>query len=122
MLANFSGETLIVPKATVLGIAEEVSEDILNRVNAKSVSDTKSPAKPPRKRKNEHLYIHLLQGKLDHLKPKEIRHIEPVLRKYAHMFHDENTNDFKGTKVTEHQILVGEASPIRKPHTKRLSL
>jgi len=33
--------------------------------------------------------------------------------KYAHVFHDENTNDFKGTKVTEHQI-VGDAKPIRK--------
>jgi hypothetical protein len=35
--------------------------------------------------------------------------------KYEHVFHDENTNDFKGTKVTEHQVLVGDASPIRKP-------
>jgi len=115
MLANFSGENLIVPKATVLGIVEEVSEDLVNRVNAKSVSDTKNPATPPRKRKNEHLYSHLLQGNLDHLKPEERHHIEPVLMKYAHVFHDENTKDFKGTEVTEHQILVGDASPIRKP-------
>ena len=122
MLANFSGETLIVPKTTVLGIAEEVSEDLVNRVNAESVTDTNSPARPPRKRKNEHLYSHLLQGKLDHLKPEERRHLEPVLMKYAHVFHEESTNYFKGSKVTEHHILVGDASPIRKPHTKRLSL
>jgi hypothetical protein len=32
MLANFSGEMYIVPKATVLGIAEEVSEELENRV------------------------------------------------------------------------------------------
>ena len=98
MLANFSGETLIVPIATVLGIAEEVSEDLVNRVNAESVSDTNSPARSPRKRKNEHLYSHLLQGKLDHLKPEERRYHEPVLMKYAHVIHDESTNDFRGTK------------------------
>ena len=97
----------------MLGIAEEVSEDLVNRVNAESVSDTNSPARP-KKRKNEHLYSYLLQGKLDHLKPEERRHFEPVLIKYAHVFHDESPNDFKGTKVTEPQIVVGDASPIRK--------
>ena len=38
-----------------------------------------------------------------------------MLVKYAHVFHGENNNDFKGTKVIEHQILVGDAKPIRKP-------
>ena len=49
------------------------------------------------------------------MKPDERRHIEPVLMKYAHVFHEENTNYLKGTKVIEHQILVGDAKPIRKP-------
>ena len=49
------------------------------------------------------------------MKPDERRHIEPVVVKDAHVFHDENNNDFKGTKVIEHQILVGDAKPIRKP-------
>jgi len=115
MLANFSGEILVVPKPTVFGIAEEVSGDLVKRVNAESEPDTNSPARPPRKRKNEHFYSHLLQGKLDHLKPEKRHHIEPVLTKYAHVFHDENTNDFKGTKVTEHQILISDAKPTRKP-------
>ena len=35
--------------------------------------------------------------------------------KYAHVFHDENTNDFKGTDVIEHEIIVGYAKPIRRP-------
>ena len=30
-------------------------------------------------------------------------------------FYDENSNDFKGTRVIEHEILVGDAKPIRKP-------
>lgn len=33
---------------------------------------------------------------------------------YAHVFHDKETNDFKGTDVIEHQIMVGDAQPIRR--------
>jgi hypothetical protein len=114
MLANFSGE-LTAPKATILGVAEEISEDLVDKINAKTGPDTDRPTKPPRKRKNELLYNRLLQEKLDHLKPDERRRIEPVLINYAHVFHDEKANDFKGTQVIEHRILVGDAKPIRKP-------
>jgi hypothetical protein len=114
MLANFSDETLILPKATIVGIAEEISESIVNRINAKAETNLNEPPKPPRKRKNEALYNKLLQGKLDHLTPEERQRIEPVLVKYAHIFHDEETNGFKGTSVIEHQIPVGDAQPIRR--------
>jgi len=33
MLANFSDQTLTVPKPTVLGIAEEASEPLIDRIN-----------------------------------------------------------------------------------------
>ena len=56
----------------------------------------------------------LLQGKLDHLPEAERKLNEPVLLEYTHVFHDEETNDFKGTDV-EHQILVGDVQPIRRP-------
>jgi hypothetical protein len=115
MLANFSDETLIPPKATIVGVAEEVSESVVNRINAKAETNMNEPPKPPRKRKNEALYNKLLQGKLDHLTPEERQHIETVLVKYANIFHDEETNDFKGTSVIEHQIPVGDARPIRRP-------
>jgi hypothetical protein len=81
--------------------------------------NTTEPIKPPRKRKNEVIYSKLLKGKLNHLTPEDRLHIEPVLVKYAHIFHDEETNDFKGTRVIEHQIPVGDAQPIRRPHTER---
>jgi len=41
--------------------------------------------------------------------------IEPILIKYAHIFHDEETNDFKGTNLIEHQIVLTGTWPIRKP-------
>jgi len=34
--------------------------------------------------------------------------------KYAHVFHDKETNDFKSTDIIEHQILVGDARPITR--------
>jgi hypothetical protein len=49
-LANFSEETLVIPKATVVGLAEEVSETIVNKINSPRESDSTSPNRPPRKR------------------------------------------------------------------------
>ena len=40
---------------------------------------------------------------------------EPVLIKYAHVFHGEDSNDFKSTDVIEHQIVLEDTRPIRKP-------
>jgi len=41
-----------------------------------------------------------------------------VLQKYAHVFHDEEINDFKSTDVIEHQILLEDNKPIRRPQYK----
>jgi len=41
-----------------------------------------------------------------------------VLQKYAHVFHDEETNDFKSTDVIEHQILLEDNKPIKRPQYK----
>ena len=57
----------------------------------------------------------LLHGKLDHLTPEDRQKIVPVLLRYAHVFHEESTNDFKRTNKIEHEILVGDARPIRRP-------
>jgi len=111
MVANFTNEALTIPKATVLGMAEAISESLVDRINR----DSDVPTKPYRKKKNEVLYRKLLQNKLDHLSQEEKQILEPVLQKYAHVFHDEGTNDFKGTDVIEHEILVGDARPIRRP-------
>ena len=66
MLANFSNEPLVVNKATVLGITQEISESLVDRINAKCKSDADSRTKPRRRKKNEALYNKLLKGKLDH--------------------------------------------------------
>jgi hypothetical protein len=51
MLANFSHETLTLPKSTVLGVAEEVSEELVDKINKPEQTSLDSPARPRRKRK-----------------------------------------------------------------------
>lgn len=43
---------------------------------------------------------------------KLIRSRSPKLKK---VLHDEETNDFKGTNIVEHHILVENVRPIRRP-------
>jgi len=81
MLANFGDEALTIPRATVLGIDQGISENIVDKINARSVVSMTDPPKPPRKRKNETLYNKLLQGKPDHLTLEKRQHIEQVLIK-----------------------------------------
>jgi hypothetical protein len=112
MLANYSREELTLRKATVLGVAEEISEQLVDAIN---VDKTTNADFPTRKRANKKLYNKLMKDKLDHLDNKENGLIEPVLKKLAHVFHDEDTNDFKSTTVVEHKIIVTDPTPIRRP-------
>ena len=45
MVANFTNEALTIPKTTVLGIAEEVSESLVDRINTDSDQQTKPQRK-----------------------------------------------------------------------------
>jgi hypothetical protein len=37
-----------------------------------------------------------------------------LLKKYRHVFHQEGSNEFEGTDLAEHEIVTGDARPIRK--------
>jgi len=115
MITNFSKEELTIPKATVLGVAEEITEELVNKINAEDKPNSDLVNDRQRKKRNELLYRKLLLGKLDHLSEEEKQVIEPVLMKYAHVFHDEVSNDFNGNDVIEHQIVLEDRRPIRKP-------
>jgi len=114
MLANFSDTPLVIPKSTVLGVAEQVSEAFVDRVNtARPCSDP--PTETQHRGKNEAIYTKFVKGKVDHLHSKDREKIKPVLVKYAHVFHDEESNDFKATDVVEHEIILQDTTPIRRP-------
>jgi hypothetical protein len=40
--------------------------------------------------------------------------LEPVLRKFSHVFHDDEETEFKSTDLVEHRIITGDAKTIRK--------
>jgi len=105
MLTNFSHDELILHKATVLGVAEGVSETLVDTITEEETLNTESCTRLRVKSKIEALYKKLLAGNLDHLFHGERQLIEPALQKYAHLFHDEDTNDFKSTDVIEHKII-----------------
>jgi hypothetical protein len=107
MLTNFRHENLILPKATVPGVADEVPKTLVeNKKNNQKSSNIESSTRPRKKSKkkalyksstwpkekikNEALYTNLIVIKLDHFSFGTRRLIEPVLQKYAHVFHDEN--------------------------------
>ena len=47
-LANFSNEPLVFPKATVLGVAEEISGSLVNKIKPKCKLESDAPVKPHR--------------------------------------------------------------------------
>jgi hypothetical protein len=120
MITNSSIEALTVPKATDLGIAEETSESILDEINRKGQSSFDVPTESHICEKNKALFQKLLKGKLNHLPPHERQLIGPVLVKYAHVFHDEELNDFNATNVVEYEIPVGDMPSIRRPTYRTL--
>jgi hypothetical protein len=117
MLANFSTEEIELPKGTVLGVAEEVASSVVAAIN-----DRRAPDSSDRKEARCAVYTTDQQGKfqayldgvLGHLPEKERAVMEPVLRRFRHVFHDEASSKFEGTDLVEHRIITGDAAPIRK--------
>ena len=115
MITNFSDLELTVLIATVLSIAEAISEAAVDKINREGQSSFDVPTEAHSCEKNKALFQYLLEGKPDHLPPHERQLIESVSVKYAHVFHDEELNDFKATNVVEYEIPVGDPPPMRRP-------
>jgi hypothetical protein len=67
MDAIFSKEELTIPKATVLGVAKEITEAFLNKINAENQPKSDVDNDRQGNKRNELLYRKLVLGKLDHL-------------------------------------------------------
>ena len=119
MVVNFSQEEIVLPNATVVGVAEAISPCVVAEIN-----DSDSHRSPPcivngkvrtkRDANTESKYSEYLEGVLGHLTRKERAVLEPVLRKYRHVFHDLKAAEFKGTDIVEHRVITGDARPVRK--------
>ena len=62
----------------------------------------------------ESKYSEYLECVLGHLTRKDRTVLEHVLRKYRHLFHDDEAAEFQGTDFVEHKIKTGGVRPIRK--------
>jgi hypothetical protein len=91
MVVNFSKEELTLPKGKVLGLAQEISENLVVSVSDEENADrgteqtffSGSNKKVPRE------FEKYVDVKLAHLSRAEKEIIEPVLIKYAGIFHDD---------------------------------
>jgi hypothetical protein len=68
MLANYSSEELTLPNATVIGVAEEISEQIVDAINAEMTMNIDPSTW---RRANNKLYCKLLKGKMNNLDKQE---------------------------------------------------
>ena len=53
---------------------------------------------------NDTSFKESLQDKLGHLSQAERSVMEPVLIKYRHIFHEEGSNDFRGTDLVNTKL------------------
>jgi len=62
MVANFSDEALTISKATVLAIAEGISESMVDKIYAKSETNLIEPAKPLEREEMKPCTINFYKG------------------------------------------------------------
>jgi hypothetical protein len=118
MVTNFTREEIVLPKATVLGVAEEISEALVATINTEEtpqVRTNKCPNRHSTKEEMDQTFKQYMKEGLAHLTHDERTVREPVLIRYRRVFHDEENIDFKGTDLVEHRIVTGDAKPIRRP-------
>jgi hypothetical protein len=110
MVVNFTHEEVELPKATILGIGEQVSESQIAAVNDNPSGQAEDR---PRDTKVNPDFRKYLDAKLSHLSPSERAVIEPVLVKNQGIFYVEGSNAFRVTDLVEHRIITGVQSTIR---------
>jgi hypothetical protein len=114
MVVNFSHEEIELPKGIIVGLAEETSGSIVAAINDEGTSNFRSTEKTCRRVNmvvNDSSFKQYLQDKLRHLSHAERSVMELILVKYRHVFHEEGSNDFRGTDLVEHKIVTGNAKP-----------
>jgi hypothetical protein len=117
MLVNFSTEEIELPMGTVLGVAEEVASSVVTAINGCPASDSsirKEACHAVYTVEQQNKFQAYLESVLGHLSKEERAVMEPILRRFRHVFHDETDSKFEGTDLVEHRIITGDAPPFRK--------
>jgi hypothetical protein len=90
IIANFSDEEIVLPKPTVIGVAEEISEGLVASNNDGHGFETLHKGKTAKQSVEFRNYFN---EKLEHLNSKERSVLETVLQKYMHVLNEEGSNE-----------------------------
>jgi hypothetical protein len=116
MIANFSDEESTLPKGTILGVAQEITENIVVSVSDEEITNrgTEQTFNSGSSKVVPKGFKKYIDEKLAHLSSAERKILDPVLIKYARISYEDEDNDFKSTSVVVHKIVTGYATPIKK--------
>jgi hypothetical protein len=127
-VANFSDEPLTIPKSTVLGVAQSVSETWVNLVSSDGQTTENVPTEPCRKEGSKPLNCKRLQDKLDHLS-REVYRLRASLKNaykavsIANRTAHQTDKRYYDRRARHREFKVGEwaylYNPARKPGLSR---
>jgi hypothetical protein len=101
----------------VLGLPEETDKRLIAVINDIDFPGTGNDRKFGHRAKGDMtdgMLNQFMNDKLGHLIVRERVVMEPVLRRYRHVFHVEGFNDFQASDLMEHRIITADANQIRK--------
>ena len=107
-VVNLSLEELELQKQTYVGEASPIGNKNVVQKNVEINHVLRDVKIAPQK------FEEYLQEKLAHLKHAERRTLEPVLRRYKHLFYGLGSNQLGCTSQVEHSIETGDAKPIKR--------
>jgi hypothetical protein len=113
IVVNFSEEKLTLPKGTILGIAQGISENLVSVSVEESVGKCTEQTFSGSNKEVSKGFKKYVDGKLAHLLRAEKEVIGRALIKYAGIFHDVEDNYFKSSNVVVHKIETGDGTPIK---------
>jgi hypothetical protein len=122
-ILNLSLEEVELPKHMYVGLASPTepcvagSQGIDNAVNTVTIGNGD-------KGQSEIVFELYLNEKLGHLTAQDRNKLEPVLRKYNHIFYQKGSSGIGCTGVVKHKINTGDVQPIKRtqyrtPHASK---
>jgi len=107
-VVNLSLEEVELQKQTYIGEASPIGNGDVVQRDVEINRVLKEPKVEPQK------FEEYLHEKLAHLKTAERRTLEPVLRKYKHLFYGLGSTQLGCTNQVEHSTGTGDAKPIKR--------
>ena len=105
---NLSLEEMKLERQMYIGVASPIS------VEEPQISEGYSINSVARDNVLSGEFDKFIQDKLKHLGKKDYSVLEPVLRKYKHLFYGLGSTELGSTSQVEHSIETGDARPIKK--------